>query len=152
MLEHYQKQVLQVCIDGMAVEPYCTLHSRGAVLSDLTTSLLSRARALACDMFATFEGKAVQVCICCVSLQALCVNDAVLKLGSLSRINERCLELKKGKPKRQAAAAATQKPKVRHQNVVHVLMLTESWTLHGTLHACQTFISSLKYRIRQHHA
>lgn len=40
------------------------------------------------------------------------MNDAVLGLGSLSRINERCLELKQGKPKRQAAEAAKQKRKV----------------------------------------
>lgn len=46
------------------------------------------------------------------SMQALCVNDAVLRLGSLSRINDKCLELKQGKPKRHAAASVKQKPKV----------------------------------------
>ena len=51
-------------------------------------------------------------CKICASLQALCMNDAVLGLGSLSRINERCLELKQGKPKRQAAEAAKQNRKV----------------------------------------
>lgn len=78
------------------------------------------------------------------------MNDAVLKLGSLSRINERCLELKKGKPKKQAADAATQKPKVKPQDVTHLYMLPGLWTLHGTLHACQKFISMLHHSMQSH--
>ena len=35
--------------------------------------------------------------------QALCINDAVLKLGSTTRVNERCLELQKAKPAKKAA-------------------------------------------------
>ncbi|CAK0764311.1 hypothetical protein CVIRNUC_003145 [Coccomyxa viridis] len=44
--------------------------------------------------------------------KALCINDAVLKLGSTTRINERCLELQKAKPAKQAATAgaANEKP------------------------------------------
>lgn len=63
------------------------------------------------------------------------MNDAVLKLGSLSRINDRCLELKKGKPKKQAADAATLKPKVRHQDGLHLHMLPGVASLHAALHA-----------------
>ena len=40
------------------------------------------------------------------------MNDSVLGLGSNSRINERCLELKQGKPKKLAATAANNKPRV----------------------------------------
>lgn len=32
-------------------------------------------------------------------LQALCINEAVLRLGSPALINERCLELQRGKTK-----------------------------------------------------
>ena len=38
-------------------------------------------------------------------MQALCINDAVLKLGSSTRINERCLELQKARPAKKAATA-----------------------------------------------
>ena len=42
-----------------------------------------------------------------MNLQALCINDAVLKLGSSTRINERCLELQKAKPAKKVATAGT---------------------------------------------
>ena len=37
------------------------------------------------------------------AVQALCINDDALRLGSLPRINERCQELRAPKPKKQAA-------------------------------------------------
>ncbi len=46
-------------------------------------------------------------------VQALCVNDSVLKLGALTRINERCLEMLQAKPtKKQATGESNKKPKV----------------------------------------
>ena len=36
------------------------------------------------------------------AVQALCINDDVLRLGSLPRINERCQELRAPKAKKQA--------------------------------------------------
>ncbi|DBA94863.1 TPA: hypothetical protein ACH3X1_002400 [Trebouxia sp. C0004] len=48
------------------------------------------------------------------SRKALCVNDSVLKLGALSRINERCLDMLQAKPsKKQAIGKSDQKPKAR---------------------------------------
>lgn len=43
--------------------------------------------------------------------QALCINDAVLKLGSATRINERCLELQTAKASKKAAAAGAAQDK-----------------------------------------
>ena len=39
----------------------------------------------------------------CHAVQALCVNDSVLQLGSAAQINERCLELQSAKARKQAA-------------------------------------------------
>ncbi|DBA85066.1 TPA: hypothetical protein ACH3X2_005791 [Trebouxia sp. C0005] len=48
------------------------------------------------------------------SRKALCVNDSVLKLGALSRINERCLDMLQAKPsKKQATGNSDKKPKAR---------------------------------------
>lgn len=51
-------------------------------------------------------------------LQALCINDAVLRLGSAPRINERCMDLQKAKPKKQAVAQAGDGTRVSQLPVV----------------------------------
>ena len=48
------------------------------------------------------------------ALQALCTNDSVLKLGALSRINERCLDMLSAKPAKKQATGNAQRPKVHH--------------------------------------
>lgn len=56
-----------------------------------------------------------------VWLQALCVNDSVLRLNALSRINERCLEMQQAKPtKKQATGDSSKKSKV-------LCVLPEAW-------------------------
>ncbi len=87
-------------------------------------------------------------------LQALCINDAVLKLGSTTRINERCLELQKAKPAKKAASAgaANEKPaaktsscgcpyrkskrtSLRHLKVSRGLLVAQAFAQATTVHA-----------------
>ena len=62
--------------------------------------------------------------LCSLWLQALCVNDSVLKLGSLSRINERCLEMLQSKPTKKQAIGEPKKQKVA---VRPIPILTRAW-------------------------
>ena len=87
-------------------------------------------------------------------LQALCINDAVQKLGSSTRINERCLELQKAKPAKRAATAgaAHEKPaaktsscgcpyrkskrtSLRHLKVSRGLLVAQAFAQATTVHA-----------------
>ncbi len=54
------------------------------------------------------------------------MNDSVLKLGALSRINERCLDMLQAKPsKKQATGKSDQKPKVPVPHCTSTVILSQ---------------------------
>ncbi len=60
-------------------------------------------------------------------MQALCVNDSVLKLGALSRINERCLDMLQAKSsKKQATGKSDLKPKVPVPHCTSTVILSQT--------------------------
>ena len=66
--------------------------------------------------------------MCVAVAQALCVNPAIVALGSAARINEACADLQQAKaaPKKQAAEQGTRDsmPKVTHQRLRFRLLNT----------------------------
>ena len=71
-------------------------------------------------------------------LQALCVNESVLKLGAGTRINEKCLEMLQAKStKKQAIGVSSNRSKVScTANGTHCLTGLQNTMLHATYIHC----------------